>query len=144
MLLQLLRGHVEDMSSTAKDGEVECKIGSHNIKLHKHLITYVGKGNDVLLACTQRNGSYHAWAVKNIDTGKSAQIDPINTVMGVLASGVALIFGLALGTDAEASGAAVWVADVGLAFIGAAGIAICLQRLFLITRASNWIRYADC
>ena len=141
MLLELLRGHVRALASPSKDGAVDCQIGRHNIKVPKDLIANVGKGDDILFACTQSKESYQAWAIRNIATGKTAQIDPTNSVLIMLAGGFALILGLALGMDAEAS--LTRSLDMGMALIGMTGVATSLRRLFLITRAGSWVRGAD-
>lgn len=143
MAIQLLRGHVKDVSSPDKHGAVGCQLGKYNVKVYGDLVSSIGKGDDILLACEQRNDVYHALAVKNIDKGKTAQVDPTNSILFMVASAFVCILGFVLNLQAESSGIIVQSMDMIVGFIGLIGIGISLRRLFLITRAGTWVRHAD-
>ena len=59
------------------------------------------------------------------------------------ASAFICMLGLVLGLKAINSGGVVQSLDMAMAFIGLIGMGITLRRLFLITRAANWISRAD-
>jgi hypothetical protein len=143
MALQLLRGHVKDVTSPDNRGAADCHIGKYNVKVYSDLVSSIGKGDDILLAGELRNDIFHAMAVKNIDKDKTAQIDSTNSIllMGVSAFMCGLGFVLAL--KAINTGGVVQSVDMVLAFIGLIGMGITLRRLFLITRAGNWVSRAD-
>lgn len=143
MAIELLRGHVKDVSLPDKHGAVDCSIGKYNIKIYGDLVSSIAKGDDILLACVQRNDGYHALAVKNIDKDKSAQIDPTNNILFMAASAFVCMLGFILGLQAVTSGVVVRSVDMTMAFIGLIGMGITLRRLFLITRAGAWVRRAD-
>ena len=143
MAIQLLRGHVKDVTSPDKHGAVDCQMGKCNVKVHGDLVSSIGKGDDVLLVCEQRNDVYHALAVKNCDKGKTAQVDPINSILLMLASGFLCILGFGLDLDADNIGVIAQSIDMTMGFIGLLGIGITLRRLFLLTRAGTWVRHAD-
>jgi hypothetical protein len=143
MAIQLLRGHVKDISSPDKHGAVGCQLGKYNIKIYGDLVSSIGKGDDVLLACDQRNDFFRALAVKNIDKNKMVQIDPTNSILLLAASVFVCLLGFVLDLQAGGSGIAVQSVYLIAGFIGLIGIVITLRRLFLITRAGTWIRGAE-
>ena len=143
MAIQLLRGHVKDVTSPENGGIGECHIGKYNVKVNGDLVTSIGKGDDILLAGEVRNDIFHAFAVKNIDKDKTAQIDCTNNVLLVGASGFIFMLGFVLGLRAINSAGMVESMDIVLAFIGLIGMGITLRRLFLITRAASWVNRAD-
>ena len=53
------------------------------------------------------------------------------------------MLGFVLGMKAINSGGIVESLDMTMAFLGLIGMGIALRRLFLITRASNWVSRAD-
>ena len=143
MAIQLLRGHVKDISSPDKHGAVGCQLGKYNIKIYGDLVSSIGKGDDVLLACDQRNDFFRALAVKNIDKNKMVQIDPTNSILLLAASVFVCMLGFVLELQAGSSSTTVQSMDMIMGFIGLIGIGITLRRLFLITRAGTWVRRAD-
>jgi hypothetical protein len=143
MAIQLLRGHVKDISSPDKHGAVGCRLGKYNIKVYGDLVSGLGKGDDVLLACEQRNDTFRALAVKNIDKNKMVQIDPTNSILLLAASFFVCMLGFVLDLQAEGSSITVRSMDVIVGSIGLIGIGITLRRLFLITRAGIWVRGAE-
>jgi hypothetical protein len=143
MAIQLLRGHVKDISSPDKRGAVGCQLGKYNIKVYGDLVSGIGKGDDVLLACEQRNDVFRALAVKNIDKNKMVQIDPTNSILLLAASFFICMMGFVLDLQAEGSSITVQSMDMIVGFIGLIGIGITLRRLFLITRAGTWVRRAE-
>ena len=143
MALELLRGHVKDLTSPDKRGDVDCQFGKYNIKVAGDLVSSMGKGDDLLLACIQRHDRYHALAVKNIDNGKAAQIDLTNSVLLFLASGFVCFFGFILGMQAEGRDIYIQSGSYVMGFIGLIGILKTFRRLFLITKAGSWVRHAN-
>jgi hypothetical protein len=143
MAIQLLRGHVKDISSPDKHGAVGCRLGKYDIKVYGDLVSGLGKGDDVLLACEQRNDTFRALAVKNIDKNKMVQIDPTNSILLLAASFFVCMLGFVLDLQAEGSSITVRSMDVIVGSIGLIGIGITLRRLFLITRAGIWVRGAE-
>jgi hypothetical protein len=143
MAIQLLRGHVKDVSSPDNHGAADCHIGKYNVKVYSDLVSTVGKGDDLLLAGELRNDIFHAMAVKNIDKGKTAQIDCTNNILLMGMSGFICMLGFVLALKAINTGGVVQSIDLVLAFVGLIGMGITLRRLFLITRASNWVTRAD-
>lgn len=143
MAIQLLRGHVKDITSPDKHGAVGCKLGKYDIKVYGDLVSGIGKGDDVLLACEQRNDNFRALAVKNIDRNKMLQIDPTNSILLLAASFFVCMLGFVLDLQAESSSITVQSMDMIVGFIGLIGVGINLRRLFLITRAGNWVRRAE-
>ena len=142
MAIQLLRGHVKDVSSPDKHGAADCHIGKYNVKVYSDLVSSVGAGDDILLAGELRNDIFHAMAVKNVDKGKTAQIDGTNNILFMGASAFVCMLGFVLGMKAVNSGGVVESLDMFMAFIGLVGMGIALRRLFLITRAANWVSRA--
>ena len=143
MAIQLLRGHVKDISSPDKHGTVGCQLGKYNIKVYGDLVGGIGKGDDVLLACEERNDGFRALAVKNIDKNKMVQIDPTNSILLLAASFFICMLGFVLDLQAEGSSITIKAMDTIVGFIGLVGLGITLRRLFLITRAGTWVRRAD-
>jgi hypothetical protein len=143
MAIQLLRGHVKDVTSPDDHGIGGCHIGKYNVKVNGDLVSSIGKGDDILLAGELRNDIFHAMAVRNIDKGKTAQIDCTNNILLMGASGFVCMLGFVLALKAINSGGVVQSLDMVLAFVGMIGMGITLRRLFLITRASNWVTRAD-
>jgi hypothetical protein len=143
MAIQLLRGHVRDLTIPDKHGGVSCQLGKCTVKVYGDLVSSIGKGDDILLACVQRSDVYHALAVKNIDKGKTAQIDPTNNILILAGSVFVCMLGFVLDLQAESSGIIVQSMDMIVGFIGLIGIGISLRRLFLITRAGTWVRHAE-
>ena len=143
MAIELLRGHVRDVTAPDKRGEVSCQLGKCAVKVNADLVSSIAKGDDLLLACVQRSDVYHALAVKNIDKGKTAQIDPTNSILFLAGSVFVCMLGFVLNLQAESSGIIVQSMDMIVGFIGLIGIAISLRRLFLIARAGTWIRQAE-
>jgi hypothetical protein len=143
MAIQLLRGHVKDVSSPDKHGAVDCLMGKYSVKVYADLVSSIGKGDDILLACEQRNDVYRALAVKNVDKDKTAQIESTNSILLMAASGFVCMLGFVLSQQADNSSVIVQSIYMTLAFIGLIGLGITLRRLFLITRAGNWVRRAD-
>lgn len=143
MAIQLLRGHVKDVTSPDSHGTGGCHIGEYNVKVNGDLVSSIGKGDDILLAGELRNDIFHAMAVKNIDKGKTAQIDCTNSILIMGAFAFLFMLGAVLAMKAVNSGGVVQSLDLVLAFFGLIGLAITLRRLFLITRASNWITRAN-
>lgn len=143
MAIQLLRGHVKDVTSPDNHGAADCHIGKYNVKVYSDLVSSVGKGDDILLAGELRNDVFHAMAVKNIDKDKTAQIDCTNNILLMGASAFVCMLGFILGLKAINTGGLVQSIDMAMAFIGLIGMGITLRRLFLITRAANWISRAD-
>jgi len=145
MSLQLLRGHVKDVTSPGKHGAADCHIGKYeyNVKVYSDLISSIGKGgDDILLAGELRNDIFHAMAVKNIDKGKTAQIDGTNNILLMGASAFVFGLGFVLGLKAIDGGGIVQSLNMAMIFIGLIGMGITLRRLFLITRAANWVSRA--
>ena len=143
MAIQLLRGHVKDISSPDKHGAVDCQLGKYNIKVYGDLVGGIGKGDDVLLACEERNDGFRALAVKNIDKNKMVQIDPTNSILLLAASFFICMLGFVLDLQAEGSSITIKAMDTIVGFIGLVGLGITLRRLFLITRAGTWVRGAE-
>ena len=143
MAIQLLRGHVKEVTSPDKHGKVNCQLGSYNIKVNGDLVSSIGRGDDILLACEQCSDGYHALAVKNINKGKMAQIDPTNKILLLAGSVFVCLLGFVLDFQAESSSVMVRSIDTVIGLIGLIGIGITLRRLFLITRAGTWVRRAD-
>jgi hypothetical protein len=143
MAMQLLRGHVKDVTSPDKHGAAACHIGKYNVKVYSDLVSSIGKGDDILLAGELRDDVFHALAVKNVDKNKTAQIDGTNNILLLGASSFLCMLGLVLGLKAVNSGGVVESLDMAMAFIGLIGMGISFRRLFLITRASNWVSRAD-
>ena len=143
MAIQLLRGHVKDVTSPGKHGAVECQMGKCNVKVHADLASSIGTGDDVLLACQQRRDVYHALAVKNIDRGKTAQIDPTNSILLMVASGFLCVLGFGMDLDIDNIGVVAESIDLTVGFIGLIGIGMTLRRLSLITRAGTRVHHAD-
>jgi len=143
MAIELLRGHVKEVTSPDKHGKVDCQLGSYNIKVNGDLVSSIGQGDDILLACEQRNDGYHGLAVKNIDKGKMAQIDPTNKILLLAGSVFVCMLGFVLHFQAEGSSTMVRSIDTIIGFIGLTGIGITLRRLFIITRAGTWVRHAE-
>lgn len=143
MAIQLLRGHVKDVTSPDKHGAADCHIGKYNIKVYSDLVSSIGKGDDILLAGELRNEVFHALAVKNVDKGKTAQIDGTNNFLLMAVSAFVCMFGFVLGMKAVSSAGMVESMDMAMAFVGLIGMGITLRRLFLINRAANWISRAD-
>jgi len=143
MAIQLLRGHVKDVTSPDNHGAAGCHIGKYNVKVSSDLVSSVGKGDDILLAGELRDDVFHAMAVKNIDKDKTAQIDCTNNILLMGASAFICMLGLVLGLKAINSGGVVQSLDMAMALIGLIGMGITLRRLFLITRAANWVSRAD-
>ena len=143
MAIQLLRGHVKKVTSPDKHGRADCQLGTYSVKLYGGLAGNIGTGDDILLACELRKTDYRALAVKNIDTGKTTQIDPTNSILFLAASFFLCMLGFVLVLQAEGSSVVVQSMDMTLGFIGLIGIVINLRRLFLITRAGTWVRHAD-
>jgi hypothetical protein len=143
MAIQLLRGHVKEISSPDKHGAVGCQLGKYNIKVYGDLVGGIGKGDDVLLACEQRNDGFRALAVKNIDKNKMVQIDPTNSILLLAASFFICMMGFVLDLQAEGSSITVKAMDMIVGSIGLVGLGITLRRLFLITRAGTWVRGAE-
>ena len=142
MAIQLLRGHVIDVSSPDKHGAGGCHIGKYNVKVYSDLVSSIGKGDDILLAGELRNDVFHALAVKNVDKGKTAQIDGTNNILFMGASAFVCMLGFVLALKAINSGGVVQSIDTVMAFLGLIGMGITLRRLFLITRAANWVSRA--
>lgn len=143
MAIQLLRGQVKDVSSPDSHGAGGCHIGKYNVKVYSDLVSSIGTGDDILLAGELKDDVFHAMAVKNIDKGKTAQIDCTNNILLMGASTFLCLLGFVLGLRAITSGGVVQSIDMAMAFIGLIGMGITLRRLFLITRASNWVSRAD-
>lgn len=143
MAIQLLRGHVKDVTSPDDHGAADMHIGKYNVKVSSDLVSSVGKGDDILLAGELRDDVFHAMAVKNIDKDKMAQIDCTNNILLMGASAFICMLGFVLALKAINSGGVVQSLDMAMAFIGLIGMGITLRRLFLITRAANWISRAD-
>lgn len=143
MAIELLRGHVRDLSSPDKRGEADCQFGRYSIRISGDLLSSIAMGDDLLLACEQRNDRYSALAVKNIDKGKMAQIDLTNGVLLLLACGFVCIFGFVVDVQAEGGSAVVRSTAMAMGVIGLVGIAIVLRRLFRITRAAALVRRAE-
>lgn len=146
MSLQLLRGHVKDVTSAGKHGAADCHIGKfeYNVKVYSDLVSSVGKGgDDVLVAGELRNDVFHAMAVKNLDKGKTAQIDGTNDILIMGASAFVFGLGCVFGLRAGTSGGIVQSLNIAMIFIGLIGMGITLRRLFLITRAGNWVSRAE-
>ena len=143
MAIQLLRGHVKEISSPDKHGTVGCQLGKYNIKVYGDLVGGIGKGDDVLLACEERNDGFRALAVKNIDKNKMVQIDPTNSILLLAASFFICMLGFVLDLQAEGSSITIKAMDTIVGFIGLVGLGITLRRLFLITRAGTWVRGAE-
>jgi len=143
MAVELLRGHIKEITTPDKHGAVACLLGDYNIKVNCDLAGNIGKGDDVLLACEQRNNGFHALVVKNIHKGKMRQIDPTNKILLLAASAFVCLLGFVLYSQAEMSSIVVRSTDAIVGFIGLVGIAITLRRLFIINRASIWIRHAE-
>jgi hypothetical protein len=143
MAIQLLRGHVKDLTSRDKHGAVDCQTGKSNIKVHGDLVSSIAKGDDVLFACEHRNNVYHALALKNIDRGKTAQVDLTNSILLMVASGFLCILGFGLDLDFDNIGVIGQSIDMTVGFIGLLGMGITLRRLFLIARARNWVHQTD-
>ncbi len=143
MAVELLRGHVKDITTPDKHGAVACRLGEYNIQVNGDLAGGIAKGDDVLLACEQRNNGYHALVVKNLHKGKTRQIDPTNKILLLAASAFVCLLGFVLYSQAEMSSIVVRSSDAIVGFIGLIGIAITLRRLFIINRASIWIRRAE-
>ena len=139
MAIQLLRGHVKDVTSPDNHGAAGCHIGKYTVKVYSDLVSSVGKGDDILLAGELRNDVFHAMAVKNIDKDKTAQIDCTNNILLMGASAFICMLGFVLALKAINSGGVVQSLDMAMAFIGLIGMGITLRRLFLITRAANWV-----
>ena len=143
MAIQLLRGHVKDVTPPNNRGAADMHIGKYNVKVGSDLVSSVGKGDDILLAGELRDDVFHAMAVKNIDKDKIAQIDCTNNILLMGASAFICMLGFVLGLKAINSGGVVQSLDMAMAFIGLIGMGITLRRLFLITRAANWVSRAD-
>ena len=143
MAIQLLRGHVKEVTSPDKHGGVDCRLGSYNIKMNGDLVSSIGHGDDILLACEQRNDGYHGLAVKNIDKGKTAQIDLTNKILLLAGSVFMCTLGFVLDFQAEGSGVMARSIDTIIGCIGLIGMGITLRRLFIITRAGTWVRHAE-
>ena len=141
MAIQLLRGHVKGVSSPDKHGGVGCLLGSYTIKVNGDLVSSIGQGDDILLACEQRNDGYHGLAVKNIDQGKTAQIDPTNKILLLAGSVFLCTLGFVLDFQAVSSGIMVRSIDTIIGSIGLIGIVITVRRLFIISRAGTWVRH---
>ena len=142
MAIELLRGHVKEVTSPDKHGKVNCQLGSYNIKVNGDLVSSIGQGDDIILACEQSNDGYHALEVKNIDKGKTAQIDPTNKILLLAGSVFVCLLGFVLNFQAESSSVMVRSIDTVIGLIGLIGIGITLRRLFIITRAGTWVRHA--
>lgn len=142
MALQLMRGHVKEISSRDKHGAMTCHIGQCKVKVYGDLVSSIATDDDVLFACEQRNDVFHMLAVKNIDNGKMAQVDPTNTILLMAASAFVCLLGFILDSQAENSSALVRSIDTSLGVIGLVGILVTLRRLFVITRAGKWVRRA--
>ena len=143
MAIELLRGHVKDVTTPDKHGGVSCQLGKCTVKVNGDLVSSLAKGDDILLACVQRSDAYHALAVKNIDKGKIAQIDPTNSILFLAGSVFVCMLGFVLNLQGESSGIIVQSMEMIIGFIGLIGIGISLRRLFLITRAGTWVRHAE-
>jgi hypothetical protein len=143
MALQLLRGHVKDVTSPDNHGAAGCHIGKYSVKVSSDLVSSVGKGDDILLAGELRNDVFHAMAVKNLDKDKTAQIDCTNNVLLIGAFGFVFFLGFVLALRAINTGGVVQSMDMVMAFVGLVGMGIALRRLFLINRASNWVSRID-
>ena len=141
MAIQLLRGHVKEVTSPDKHGGVDCRLGSYNIKMNGDLVSSIGQGDDILLACEQCNDGYHGLAVKNIDQGKTAQIDPTNKILLLAGSVFLCTLGFVLDFQAVSSGIMVRSIDTIIGSIGLIGIVITVRRLFIISRAGTWVRH---
>ncbi len=57
MAIQLLRGHVKDISSPDKRGAVGRRRGKYNIKIYGDWVSGIGKGDGVLLPCEQHSAN---------------------------------------------------------------------------------------
>jgi hypothetical protein len=143
MAIQLLRGHVKDVSLPDKHGAADCHIGKYNVKVHSDLVGSIGKGDDILLAGELRNDVFHSLAVKNIDKDKMAQIDLTNSILLMAAGTFVCGLGFILSLQGESSGGIVRSLEMAVGFIGLIGMGLILRRLFLITRAVNWVNRAD-
>ena len=143
MALQLLRGHVKDVLSPDTRGAGGCHIGKYNVKVYSDLVSSIGNGDDILLAGELKDDIFHAMAVKNIDKGKTAQIDCTNNILLMGASTFVCLLGFVLALRAINSGGVVQSVDMVMAFVGLIGMVITLRRLFLIIRAANWVSRAD-
>lgn len=142
MALQLMRGHVKEISSRDKHGAVACQIGRCKVKVGGDLVSSIATGDEVLFACEQHNDVFHMLAVKNIDSGKVAQVDPTNTILFMAASAFVGLLGFILDLQAENSSILVRSIDASLAIIGLVGIVVTLRRLLVITRAGTSVRRA--
>lgn len=142
MALQLMRGHVKEISSRDKRGAASCHIGKVKVKVNGDLVSSISAGDDLLFACEQRNDVFHMLAVKNVDKGKVSQVDPTNTILLMAASVFVCLLGFILDMQAENSSALVRSIDTGLGVVGLAGILVTLRRLSVITRAGKWVRRA--
>jgi len=143
MAIQLLRGHVKDVTSPGDHGAADCHIGKYSVKVSSDLVSSVAKGDDILLAGELRNDVFHAMAVKNLDKDKTAQIDGTNNILLMGASAFVCMLGFVLALKAINTGGVVQSADMVMAFIGLIGMGITLRRLFLINRAANWVSRVD-
>lgn len=143
MAIELLRGHVKDITSPDKRGKVKCKLGSYDIQVNGDLAGDITKGDEILLACELRKGGYHALAVRNIDKKKMRQIDPTNNIL-FLAGGIFVCtLGFVLDIQAELSSVIVRAIDTVIGVIGLVVIVATLRRLIIITRSGAWVRNAD-
>jgi hypothetical protein len=143
MAIELLRGHVKEITPPDKRGKVDCKLGNYDIQIDGDLSGGIAKGDDILLACEQRKGAYHALAVRNIDKNKMRQIDPTNSILFLAAGIFVCTLGFVLDFQAEFSSIMVRSIDTAVGLIGLIAIVVTLRRLLIITRASAWVRHAD-
>ncbi|MBI5449954.1 MAG: hypothetical protein HY940_01205 [Gammaproteobacteria bacterium] len=142
MTLQLLRGQVNQLTPAASNGEMDCILGKYKVKIHGDLARYVGIGDEILVACHQKNDTYHTLAARNIDTSKTMTIDLTNNILLMLGSGFISMMGFAVAPNAEFISSFLEFACIGLGLIGLVGLGLTIRQVFLINRAGAWVRTA--
>ena len=94
MAIQLLRGHVKDVSSPDNHGAADCHIGKYNVKVSGDLVSSVGQGtNNILLMGASAFICMLGFvlALKAINSGGAVQsADMVMAFIGMVGMGITL------------------------------------------------------
>ncbi len=142
MAIEKLRGKVNHLKTSAKQGTAAFRLDGRNVIVPHDLVDKVREGEDIEVAGTISKGELHAMAVRDV---KQDRISHVDVTMYVFLIGIAgFLWALCgvLGLRAMGTGAIITesVDDI-VAIAGFITVLMAIRHLSLINKASNQLKY---
>ena len=141
MAIEIIKGTIATHTETDQDKASMCRVGEHEIELHRDLADRVKVGDEVAISYQTSEQGNKALAIDNLSQKRISAIDPTNLVLILGASSfICLVFFILAGQNMTVDAMALVALNVAVGFVGAAGIAITVTRLLALRHAQTMLR----